>query len=128
MPRKAGTGKGATGRFNIRLDDDTAAFFRTKANEHGLSASEYLRQTLVKGVIAENVAEIEERLKGLIDEIRAKAAPSQTSAGAAIPGHVILSIYTCEELLKAIVEARDPSQLYEAQDRAKARLKRDKGG
>lgn len=128
MPRKAGTGKGATGRFNIRLDDDTASFFRTKANEHGLSASEYLRQTLVKGVIAENVAEIEQRLMGLIDGIQKKSAPPPISSGAAIPDHVILSIYTCEELLTAIVEARDPSQLYEAQDRAKARLKRDKGG
>ncbi len=125
MPRAKGTGKGPTERFNIRLDEDTARFYRTKANEHGISISEFLRQTLVQGVIAENVHEIEQRLRRLIDEIRASG---QVGGNVAIPDEMLLSIFTSEAMLAAIVEARDVQKLYEAQDKAKARITRMKGG
>lgn len=125
MPRAKGTGKGATERFNIRLDEDTARFYRTKANEHGISISEYLRQTLVQGVIAENVHEIEQRLRRLIDEFR---AGGHGGGPAVIPDELLLSMFTSEAMLAAIVEARDVQKLYEAQDKAKAKLSRMKGG
>lgn len=125
MPRLKGTGKGPTERFNIRLDEETAAFYRTKANEHGVSLSEFLRQTLVQGVIAENVQDIEERLRQLLSEIR---ADKKSAGGADIPDDLLLSVFTSENMLASIVEARDIQKLYEAQDKAKAKLKRLKGG
>ena len=125
MPRAKGTGKGPTERFNIRLDEDTAGFYRTKANEHGISISEFLRQTLVQGVIAENVQDIEQRLRRLLDEIR---AGGQGGGKVEIPDELWLSVFTAEYMLAAIVEAKDVQQLYEAQNKAKAKLKRIKGG
>ncbi len=117
MPRLKGTGKGPSERMNIRLDEETAGFYRSKANEHGISVSEFLRQMLVQGVIAENIQEIEERLRESVAEIRC-------AQSGAIPEELLLSLFTSEALLTAIVEARDPQQLYEAQDRAKVRLQR----
>lgn len=125
MPRQPGTGKGETERFNIRLDKDTARFYRTKANEHGVSMSDYLRNTLVQGVIAENVHEIEDRLRALIAQIKAGGSGS---ADATMSDEVLLAIFTSEAMLTAIVEARDTQALYDAQDKAKARLKRLRGG
>ncbi|AOJ79174.1 hypothetical protein WS86_00040 (plasmid) [Burkholderia savannae] len=124
MPRKAGTGKGESDRFNIRVDWDTGAFYRRKANEHGISPSEYLRQLLVQGVITETVQEIETRLMGVLSRM---SAGSGGGGGVEIPDEVVLSILTSEEMLAAIVEARDPQELYRAQDRAREKMKRMKG-
>ena len=124
MPRTKGTGKGETERFNIRLDEDTARFYRTKANEHGVSISEYFRQTLVQGVISENVQDIEHRMRCLFDEIRTY---SQTDCNVDIPDELLLSVFTSEYMLAAIVESKDIQKLYEAQDKAKEMLKRVKG-
>ncbi len=71
MPRQKGTGKGKTGRFNIRLDEETANFYRSEANQHGLDASEYLRQLLLHGAIAANAVEIQENFKYTATEIQA---------------------------------------------------------
>jgi len=125
MPRPRGTGPGPSERINVRLDGETAALYRQKANERGMSVSEYLRQTLVQGVIAENVADIEERLTALIQQNAAAALPART---AELPESVLLSIFTSEALLAAIVEARDVQELYAAQQRARSRLDRLKAG
>jgi hypothetical protein len=121
MPRQKGTGKGATERFNIRLDPAEASFYRTKANEHGISMSEFLRRTLVQGIIAENVQDIETRMRSVLSEVN---PTKETVTQGPIPTHVIQSIFTSEALLTAIVEARDIQQLYQAQDKAKARLEK----
>lgn len=118
MARLKGSGKGITERFNIRLDEDTAAFYRSKANENGISSSEYLRQLLMHGVIADNVREIELRLQQTAETIQSNLDSQKRE----LPDEVILSIFTCEALLTAIVEARDVQQLYEAQNKAKSRL------
>jgi len=123
MPRPKGSGKGQTGRFNVRLDEDTAAFYRTKANEAGISMSEFLRQTLVQGIIAENALEFESRLKDIVAELRTNGSGN---VQALILEEMQMSQYTCEALLTAIVEARDIQQLYQAQDKAKARIKKYK--
>ena len=78
MPRQKGTSKGPTKPITLRLDDDTETFYKRKANEHGISLAEYLRQTLVQGVIAENVQEIEERLRRVVAEINAAGAAGST--------------------------------------------------
>lgn len=124
MPRVKGTSKGETERFNIRLDEDTARFYRTKANEHGVSISEYFRQTLIQGVISENVQDIEYRMRRLIDEIR---TCSKTYCNVDIPDELLLSVFTSEYMLAAIVESKDIQKLYEAQDKAKEMLNRVKG-
>ncbi|KVV25077.1 hypothetical protein WK78_03005 [Burkholderia cepacia] len=121
MPRKTGTGKGESDRFNIRVDWDTGAFYRRKANEHGISPSEYLRQLLVQGVITETVQEIETRLMSVLAKV---STGSGERGGVEIPDEVVLSILTSEEMLAAIVEARDPQELYRAQDRAREKMKR----
>lgn len=70
MPRPRGFGKGETARANVRLDPDTLAFYKARANESGVSLSEYLRQTLTQGVITENVTAIEARLRVAGDEMQ----------------------------------------------------------
>lgn len=121
MPRKKGSGKGETERFNIRLDPEVASFYRTKANEHGISLSEFLRQTLVQGVIAENVHEIEARLQHLISQ----TSLSERSAGRmAIPDELLLSVFTTESILSEIAESQDVQRLYKAQNAARAKLNR----
>ncbi len=125
MQKTKSTVKGATKPITIRLDHDVEQFYRRKANEHGVALSEFLRQTLVQGVIAENVQEIEQRLRGLVDEIRLSG---QTGGRAGIPDELLLSVFMSEHLLTAIVEARDIQKLYEAQDAAQARLAELKGG
>ena len=121
MPRPKGSGKGETERFNIRLDPEAARYYRNKANEHGISISEYLRQTLVQGVIAENVNEIEARLGQLI----AENTHRQPLAGRmAIPDELLLSVFTTESILSESAEAQDVQRLYRAHDIAKAKLNR----
>lgn len=119
MPRQKGTGKGSTERINIRLDEETAAFYRTKANEHGVSISEFLRQTLVQGIVAESVQEIENRLKSTVEALNAKT-PDQSKSH--FSDKILLSILSSEALLSAIVQAKDIQQLYKAQDSAKQKL------
>jgi hypothetical protein len=120
MPRQKGTGKGSTERFNIRLDAETAAFYRTKANEHGITISEFLRQTLVQGIIAESVQEIENRLKSTVEALNSKAHDSSKSP---LSDKILLSILNSEALLSAIVQAKDIQHLYTAQDSAKQKLR-----
>ena len=121
MPRLKGTGKGESERINIRLDPETARFYRAKANEHGVSISEYLRQTRIQGGIAENVHEIEQRLLRVIE---AGGRQERVASRALLPDGVLLSIFTAESILSEIAEAQDVQRLYKAQDHAKAKLNR----
>ncbi len=119
MPKIKRIGKGKTGRFNIRLDNDTADFYRSEANNHGLDVSEFFRQLLMRGVIASSVREIQEDLKCTAAEIR----ENWNDRDHAIPDEITLSLFTCEELLKLIVGTRDIQKLYEAQNTAQVKLK-----
>lgn len=101
-------------RFNIRLDPETADYYRRQAQARRMSVSAYLRRTLIEGVITENVNEIEQRLQNIVSTI--------SSTQNLLSDELALSILISEMLLTAIVEARDPQQLYEAQDRAKQKL------
>lgn len=107
-------GKGATDRFNIRLDAITADFYRRKANAAGVSMAEFLRQTLHEGVIAENIHEVEARIQALIATIPASVR--------SIPDDIALSLLTSEAMLTAIVTAQNIQVLYKAQDAAKAKM------
>ena len=54
MPRPKGAGKGATEVIGLRLEKEVVAYYRTKANEAGLSLSQFLKQTLMAGLAAES--------------------------------------------------------------------------
>lgn len=90
-----------------------------------MSLSEFLRQMIVQGVIAENVREIETRLQHTVDEICTRAQPASATV---LPENVLLSLFTSEALLTVIVEERNPQKLYEAQEMAKRKLKRMTSG
>lgn len=111
--------------IGFRLDRDTADFYSKRAKANGSTLSEFLRNMIVQGMIAESAYEVELRLRGLVDEIK---AGRQTGEQAEISDELLLSTFTSEHLLTAIVEARDIQKLYEAQDAAKARLAELKGG
>lgn len=123
MPRPKGVGKGRAKPATIRLPDDEDAFYRRKANEAGLSLNAYLTKLLVEGAVAEKVHEFEERMDAKIAELSAVKA----GGGAGFPEELMLSIITCEALLASVVSTQDPQALYQAQDAAKAKLRKMRG-
>lgn len=122
MPRPRGFGKGETARANVRLDPDTLAFYKTRANEQGVSLSEYLRQLLTQGVTTETVASIEARLNQVGNEITAKVSHAQ--AAHSMPILLQRALLETHAMLTKIVEAQDIQALYDAQEIAKAKLAR----
>lgn len=120
MPRPRGFGKGETARANVRLDPDTLAFYKTRANESGVSLSEYLRQTLTQGVISENVATIEARLSKAGDEMLDKLGRSQGVRS--MPMLLQRALLETHAMLSKVVEAQDIQALYDAQKIAEAKL------
>ena len=109
----------------LRLDRDTAAYYSKRAKERGTTLSDFLRNMIVQGMIAENALDIEQRMRAMIAEMQLQ--DSGTSR-ADLPDAAWLSLFTSEALLSAIVEARNVQDLYAAQDRAKAKLERLKKG
>lgn len=109
----------------MRLDKDTALYYRRRAQERGMSLSDFLRNMIVQGMIAENALDIEQRMRAMIGEMQLQAS---NGSRADLPDSVLLSLFTSEALLTAIVEARNVQDLYAAQDRARAKLQRLKAG
>lgn len=105
----------------MRLDKDTALYYRRRAKERGVSLSDFLRNLIVQGMIAENALDIEQRMRVMIGEMQLQGG---SGGRADLPDSVLLSLFTSEALLTAIVEARNVQDLYAAQDRAKAKLQR----
>lgn len=108
----------------MRLDKETATYYRRRANERGVSLSDFLRNMIVQGMIAETALDVEQRMRAMLDEMQLRAAGV---GSAKLPENALLSIYTSEQLLTKIVEVRNVQDLYDAQDKAKARIKRERG-
>lgn len=125
MARARGTGKGPSDRITLRFEPEELAYFGKRAQLAGVSKTAFIRQMIVQGCIAENVQEFEERLKLRQSEF---AEMLKTSGPAALDENLKKSIYTSEYLLAAIVEARDPQELYAAQDRAQKRVLKERNG
>jgi len=125
MPRLKGSGPGPSKPIPIRLGEEELAFYKRKANEAGRPLATYLALLLKEGVIAESAAEIETRLRRVVNEA---AALMTRPATASLPEEALLSIFTAEALLTAIVEQRDTQKLYEAQAAAKRKVAAIKGG
>ncbi len=122
MPRPRGFGKGETARANIRLDPNTLAYYKRRANEGGVSLSEYLRQILTQGVMTETVSAIEARLRQAGDEIVAKV--SNTRGGQGMPILLQRALLETHAMISKIVEAQSIQTLYDAQEIAKRRLEK----
>ena len=119
MPRPKGTGKGATEVVGIRLEKEVAAFYRTKANEAGLSLSHFIKETLMAGLAADSFQRIEARLEQSVAKINnTVAAPSALS----LPEDAWKSLFLTEAMLTVIVESRNPQDLYDAQSAANKRI------
>lgn len=124
MPRLAGTGKGRNQAITVRLPPDEFAWYKTQANMHGVPMNAYLSKLLVDGAVAGKVQEFEERMQRLIELI----PDSLTNGGGTIPDPFLLSLLTCEAILSEIAGSQDTQVLYRAQDAAKQRLAKLKGG
>lgn len=107
----------------MRLPAEEEAFYRRKAGQLGVGISAFLTKTLVAGVVAENIQDIEERLRAIIASV-----PERPGGASSVPDHMILSLLTCEALLSSIVESQDIQLLYRAQEAARARMKKIQGG
>lgn len=118
MPR-APRNDGKAGKFvGLWLDEDVQAFYLKRARERGISLSEFLRQTLVQGVIHDSVDQIEARLLAVGEKISGAGQSGQ----AALHPTLAMSLLLSEQLLIQIVTTRDVQKLYEAQDAAKAKF------
>jgi hypothetical protein len=99
---------------------DELAYYGKRAQVAGVSTSAFIRQRLLEGMVAENVATLEARLVALLQQI-------QTASGGrsgAASDDLLLSVFTSEALLATVVQSQDPLALYRAQEAAKAKLKR----
>ena len=85
---------------------------KARANEHGVSLSEYLRQTLTQGVITENVSAIEARLSKAGDEMLAKLGQSHSARS--LPILLQRALLETHAMLSKVVEAQDIQALYDA--------------
>ncbi|MDN7466208.1 plasmid mobilization protein [Burkholderia gladioli] len=126
MPRLKTPGKGASKPISFKLDPESERFYRRKAQESGLSLSDYIRKQLAQGVITENVSLIEQRLKGLIDLLagQASAAGAQGNARPMLPAELVRAMFFSREVLKAIAAKQNQQIFYDAQDAAEAETKK----
>ena len=122
MARPKGGGKGATKPITLRLAPDYENYYRSRANQAGVSLSEFLRRTLYEGMVAESILDAEARIQALIATIPAKAG----TAGTGLSDDMALSVLMCEAMLAAIVNAQNIQVFYAAQKTAKAKLEKIK--
>ncbi|MDC6126782.1 ribbon-helix-helix protein, CopG family [Burkholderia gladioli] len=121
MPRQKGSGRGINERFNIRLDAATAARYRELADAAGLPMSEFLRQTLTRGLAQQNVERVVARLDALDAQLPVSSAPPIDDA---LLDELAVSVFFCRDVLREIVSERNIQTAYKAEDRARAQLKR----
>ncbi|MDJ1167691.1 hypothetical protein QHI69_37875 (plasmid) [Burkholderia gladioli pv. gladioli] len=121
MPPQKGSGRGISERFNIRLDAATAAAYRELAHAAGLPLSEFLRQTLTRGLVQQNVERVEARLDALNARLPAAPAPAIDDA---LLDELAVGVFFCRDVLRQIVSDRNIQTAYEADDRARAQVKR----
>jgi|GEM_PF-1143606 len=124
MPRQRGTGKGESARITLRFEPEELAYYGKRAQVAGVSTSAFIRQRLVDGMVAENVATLEAPLAALPQQIKAAGAATGGGRGGVASDDLLLSVFTSEALLASVVQAQDVQALYAAQDAAKAKLKR----
>ncbi|CAM2163417.1 Mobilization protein [Burkholderia cepacia] len=135
MPRSSHASKGKSDRITLRFDKPTNDFYRRKANEAGIPVAEFCRQILVRGIVSENVEQIEKRLNALLATIPNSAQtsnggppPTGGSFAAELPLDLVRAVFFCREVLTTIVSDRNIQFVHQAQDRAEAATKKALGG
>ncbi|MBU9172290.1 MULTISPECIES: hypothetical protein [Burkholderia] len=131
MPRLAGSNKGKSGRVTIRLDKPTEDFYRRKAQEAGVPLAEHCRQLLMRGIIQDNVEQLEKRLTALlalfpdpakINGSHGSGAPN--GSGLMLPAEIVRATFFSQEVLKAIASNQNKQTYYAAQEAAEAETKK----
>ncbi|WP_244117425.1 hypothetical protein [Burkholderia gladioli] len=117
--------------MTIRLDKPTEDFYRRKAQEAGVPLAEHCRQLLMRGIIQDNVEQLEKRLTALlalfpdpakINGNHGNGAPS--GSGLMLPAEIVRATFFCQEVLKAIAAKQNQQIFYDAQDAAEAETRK----
>ncbi|NTX19004.1 hypothetical protein [Burkholderia cepacia] len=131
MPRSSHASKGKSDRITLRFDKPTNDFYRRKANEAGIPVAEFCRQILVRGIVSENVEQIEKRLNALLATIPNSAQssnggppPTGGNSVAELPLDLVRAVFFCREVLKTIVSDRDVQAFHRAQETAEVATKK----
>lgn len=131
MPRSSHAGKGKSDRITLRFDKPTNEFYRRKANEAGVSVSEYCRQVLAQGVMNDNVVQLEKRLTALLalfpDPAKingSHAGGTPNGSGLILPAELVRATFFSREVLKAIAAKQNQQIFYDAQDAAEAETRK----
>lgn len=119
MPKLGAKKTTSKGMTTIRMEPEEKLFYQRRAQQHGMSLSDYLKHLQVKGLTAEQVEEMQAPISQLLERL-SSAGGNEKSEN--MPETVLLSIFTIEEMLTSIVTARDVQALYEAQNKAKIKL------
>lgn len=123
MPRIKGKADTLGKPIAIRLPPDEEAYYRKQSAAHRMSLNAYLTKLLVEGAVAEKAAEFGE----LMDKKISEFAAMRPTTGGGVPDELMLSIITSEALLASIISVQDPQALYQAQEAARAKLRKMKG-
>ncbi|WP_244139261.1 hypothetical protein [Burkholderia gladioli] len=117
--------------MTIRLDKPTEDFYRRKAQEAGVPLAEHCRQLLMRGIIQDNVEQLEKRLTALlalfpdpakINGNHASGAPN--GSGLMLPAEIVRATFFSREVLKAIAAKQNQQIFYDAQDAAEAETRK----
>jgi len=135
MPRSSHASKGKSDRITLRFDRPTDQFYRRKANEAGIPVAEFLRQILVRGIVNDNVEQLEKRLNALLAVMPNPAQTSKSGSPGAggissgeLPPDLVRAVFLCREVLTTIISDRNVQLFHQAQDRAEAATKKLMGG
>ena len=109
--------------ISVRLPIEEEAFYREEAGKAKMTLTAFITKRLIAGAILETGNDFEERVRTLIAEI--PSLPTSSLSG--LDRASQLSLFTCEALLTAIVQAQNPKTVQAAQDAAKARLLKVRG-
>ncbi|QKM57673.1 hypothetical protein [Burkholderia glumae] len=128
MPRSSLARKGGSKFVGFKLDEVSDRFYRRKAQEAGLTLSDYIRKLLMQGVVNDNIQSLEQRIQALTAHLHANpvaAAPPGDTVSANT--EVVTAIFLCREILSATMHDRDPQSLYKAQERARVNAEKVSG-
>ena len=106
-------------RITIRLDKTLASYYRKLANTKGKSVAEFIRESMMQGVIADNAYDFEKRMQTALTNMQNMVACKNLFI---ISKSGMKSIYVCENILSKIIGDRNMQDLYDAQNRAIGRI------
>ncbi|WP_244122870.1 hypothetical protein [Burkholderia gladioli] len=117
--------------MTIRLDKPTEDFYRRKAQEAGVPLAEHCRQLLMRGIIQDNVEQLEKRLSALLalfpDPAKINgnhAGGTPNGSGLMLPAEIVRATFFSREVLKAIAAKQNQQIFYDAQDAAEAETRK----